>query len=286
MVDFSGKPAPTQRTELIAWRLGKMAELHGELKGEFNEGDVAMLARQHRYVRLRGESVRPVSLHPDTPLGELVVNGRVLGEVTSVTGLKALLNSDIEAPGPAMNPKSRKAGEERLLQCFLIREALQNGRRLHPLMPGLAAHGIDELRFVCDELNIGIGARMPDGSEKVTRGDMIALGRSGATWFPVFIELKYDRHLTRLLEQLQAIRGELLAEGVVEAFRKLLATVADVDEVDIDMAASRKMLVWPPTKSGDEAKATITQLGEQGVIAVTYTPQQARFDLACRPPVK
>lgn len=283
MVDFSGKPAPTQRTELIAWRLGKMAELHGELKGEFNEGDVAMLARQHRYVRLRGESVRPVSLHPDTPLGELEVDGRVLGKVTSVTGLKALLSSDVEAPGPAMNPKSRKAGEERLLQCFLIREALQNGRRLHTLMPGLAAHGIDELLFVCDELNIGIGARMPDGSKKVTRGDMIALGCSGATWFPVFIELKYDRHLTRLLEQLQAIQAELLAEGVVEAFRKLLATVADVGEADIDMAASRRMLVWPRIEPGREAKTTVTQLAAQGVIAVDYTmPEEARFDLDCR----
>jgi hypothetical protein len=285
MVDFSDKPAPTQRTALIAWRLGKMAELHDALKDEFDDADVATLARQHRYVRLRGESVRPVSLHPDTPLGELVVNGKVFGEVSNVAGLKALLKSDLEAPGPTRAPTDRDVGEERLLQCFLIREVLQSGRWLHPLMPGLADHGIDELKFVCDELNIGIGARMPDGSEKVTRGDIIALGRRGATWFPVFIELKYDRHLKRLLEQLQAIQCELLAGGVADAFRRLLATVAGVDETTIDMTASRKMLVWPRTQSGQEAKATVTQLAAQNIIAVTYTSEPESFHFQCPAPL-
>ena len=95
--------------------------------------------------------------------------------------------------------------------------------------------------FVSDELSAG-----------ALRADIIALGRKAETYFPVFIELKVKRQLTRLKVQLELARDAM--GGVPEIFTNYLSAVTGVEGKRIAFAP-KLILAWPSSESGNESKA-------------------------------
>lgn len=184
--------------------------------------DHAAWAADKRYVRINGGGLRPVSLCADSPCG--AVQGHGVRKTTTHL-LKARY-----APVPA--PGERKPKPEHRWQAALIEHALRWPEALPALLH--MRDVCDEIRFVTDELSIG-----------GIRADVVLVGRKGSQWFPVFIELKVHRNLTRLLEQLEDI-GELscfdAATGT--AFEEFLATAATIDG-KVHLQNALKVMIWP-----------------------------------------
>ncbi len=259
--------------------LRAISGLHERLIRPLGPDELRICAEHHLYPRLQGGGVRPVSLHPGQPLGKVRAGGRVVGEFTTLDGLRKRL-AELKAQNPAssFSPKpDDEVGEERKLQSWLIRQAMLQGRSFHRQIEGLSAQGLDDLVFVCDEISVSARMRAAQEASKGIRCDVIGLGRRGGTWFPVFIELKFKRELGTLIDQLESIQHEMLAESVAPAFRTLLATVAGLaSESDIDLAAARKMLIWP---DGNESDQTRDRRISKQLICVHYTPLGSAFHL-------
>jgi hypothetical protein len=260
-------PKPKTKNELVAWRLCNMANYAKELQ----KFDHAALAAQGKYIRIQGESVRLISIDPQTPLCKLQIDGVDLGNSKSVSELVRNIDAAQQLES------SRKPGEERAMQAYIIKAALTNNRSLSSLFHGLIEYGIDELMFICDELSVG--DRNTEDQGATYRADLIALGKKDGICFPVFIELKYSRALGRLIEQLDNIQNEMMKPDVSPSFLKLLSEVSGVPKESIDLGLAKRMVVWPRPegKENDRVSAAI----KDKVIFVEYQPPSEDFSFKC-----
>ena len=139
---------------------------------------------------------------------------------------------------------------------------MREGLRFHQSFQGFG-NEFDELIFVTDELNLEAG-------ENALRADMIAVGGRNGAYFPVFIELKNGRELTKLKMQLNKA-NEMLWENeetriVFAAFLKAVAGV----EVDTS-AKAKRMIIWPKSPSGNESES-VKKARREGFLIADFEP--------------
>lgn len=251
-------------TKTPAQYLEQMAEFASRLHEASLEH--AAWAADKRYVRINGGGLRVVSLCAASPCG--AVDGHGVRKTT-----QGLLNEDArKALIPLGKPKSKP---EHLWQAALIEHAL----RWPDALPSLLhlRDACDELRFVTDELSL-----------RTIRADVVLLGRRGSTWFPVFVELKVERNLERVLKQLGAI-AELanLDETIRAAFKKFAIAAASiygskiVGEIDLDRAL--KVMIWPSTPGVSTHIERAMKLNVRVLEFPHSTRPSARFDAPSLP---
>ncbi|MGV7240626.1 hypothetical protein [Caballeronia sp. M23-90] len=195
---------------------------------------LAELAERHCYVRIGGNGFRLVSIHLDNPCGSLYVDNQAIGTKPS---LDAVLNQAHFAShriGPPGNGK-----REHRLQAHLIHRALTQPGKLASLLD--CATLFDELFFLSDEFRLGD-----------IRADVIALGRKGLQYFPVFIELKATRTLKRVIQQLEDITERMAEEP--HAVAEFLAAASGIPAAEIAMIPLR-LIIWPSRGNGKENSA-------------------------------
>jgi hypothetical protein len=157
---------------------------------------------------------------------------------------------------------------EKALQSFLTREAYKHARHLEPI--NVASRITDEpvdLVFVTDEIALPI----IDGK---TVCDVLALRRDGGRSTPVLLELKDQRQLTRLVEQVEGYAAlvDLHANLFAELFAALLGEPVRFD------APAEKWIVWPaPPRPGPDPQED--WLAARGVRVVGYTETDGAFAL-------
>lgn len=206
----------TKRYDIIDKRLKNMEVMAKALASRNEE-----LAKNKKYIRIRGESYRAVSLSDEAPLCGYSKNGAK--KLDTILG-----HFKKDAPKPIEGSK-----KERRIQNHIIKEALRHGRSLKYAM-GLKK--VEELLFALDEVSLGDRKHTP-----IIRCDILAVGCFNGDWVPVLIELKYAREKTVLLGQLDAFCKEMKAHKT--AFIKLLE--ACTGEKLAKDKIIRKMVIWP-----------------------------------------
>jgi hypothetical protein len=240
------------------WMIGikNRADLARQWQGEWQT--LQDLATKYRYVRIQGDGFAAVSLSSKNPCGRLICkDGQQVPNMHQTVGEAVRCAIDalpFDDPGDYTPGADKK---EHRIQAFLIRHALMNNKAMHGLFSGFD-EAFDELWFVTDEL--------PAGEH---RADIIALGRKGDKYFPVFIELKVKRDLTKLIWQLEGIRD---AMALVETdFIHFLAAASGISPEKIIFAEHRLMLVWPTSESGNEHSKVEAFRHDQNGITAVYT---------------
>lgn len=156
---------------------------------------------------------------------------------------------------------------EKQLQSFLIREAYQNDRRLLSLNQASRDSGAPvELRFVTDELPL------PTDQGKVVC-DLLALRVDGeGHQIPVVIELKTERQLTRLVEQVTTYARLVDQQAVLFAqlYEALLGQPVSF------AAPCERWIVWPAVGDREPRAAELAALG---VRSAGYEVKGAGFSL-------
>ncbi len=206
--------------------------------------DHKKLAMKSRYIRIKGRKFRPVSIGGVNPCGHLRdERDQEILECDSLEEAIAKADSATEQKPGANKPEHR-------LQAFLILAALQNPvqfGRFHRVLPDFSDE-FDELIFITDEFSMKNGK---------VRADIVALGGKGGRFFPVFIELKNYRGFDKLRDQLNnACEWLWKNDQARDPFRRFLSAVSGValEKIDQEDKSARKMLIWPKSPSGKEAK--------------------------------
>ena len=151
-----------------------------------------------------------------------------------------------------------RATGEKALQSALIREAYGNGRKLASL--NAASTGTDdpvELMFITDEIPLPI----EDGKMVC---DVLALRRDRGRSTPVLLELKDDRLLTRLVEQVEGYAA--LVDAHADVFAELFGALLGED-VRFD-GPTEKWIVWPA--AGATIDPREEELAAKGIRVVGY----------------
>ena len=214
------------------------------------------LAENWIYIRVGSSGYRPISIAPENPCGRLIQRTKktVIGNFAKLS--TAIKNAkDAEKPNSPNSYKPGNAKPEHRMQATLIRHALMNGMELHGLCDGFT-DVFDELIFVTDELSAGD-----------IRADIIALGGRQGRYFPVFIELKANRELGRLTDQLRCARKAMEVAG--DSFLKLLANATGKPKSDIVFDDAKLLIIWPGSASGKE-RDDVAKARENGFIVAEY----------------
>jgi len=202
--------------------------------------------------------VSMIGLHPDAPQQGSLAR-RDLGPFRAdFAGIYA--RDCLRPPGRVV--------PEKHLQSFLVGEALQNDRAMRSLD---AATG-QKLRFITDELAI-----VREDGKLVC--DLLALRVDGGRCTPVVIELKTERQLKRLVEQVSAYAA--LVDRHRKAFSVLFSAVLGAP-LQLE-GPTEKWIVWPPRPTGGEPHAE--PLAAQGIGVLTYERVGAGYSLACEAPL-
>lgn len=154
---------------------------------------------------------------------------------------------------------------EKALQSFLIRESFKSGRKLSAINE--ASKLTDEpveLTFVTDEIPL------PRADGKIVC-DILALRRDGSRKTPVVLELKDDRLLSRLIEQVEGY--SLLVDEHSELFGRLFGALLG-EEVRFDGPAE-KWIVWPAAGVGKDPRED--DLAKRGIRVVSYIERDGGF---------
>jgi hypothetical protein len=154
---------------------------------------------------------------------------------------------------------------EKALQSFLIRDAQTHGRKMAAINAACADG--TELVFVTDEIALPV-----DGGKMVC--DILALRRDGGRCVPVLLELKDDRMLTRLVEQ---VRGYA---ALIDAHSDLFAELygALLGERVVFDAPTEKWIVWPAVGDGPDPRES--ELAEKGIRCVGYRQSGASYSFS------
>lgn len=219
------------------------------------------LAQALRYVRILGGGFRPVSISDNNPCGHLRAESK--GEIKTSKKIEtAIRKADV---GYAIDHKPKAKKPEHKIQAFIIRTALQDEDhfgRFHRLFSD-CSDVFDELIFVTDEFSINNGS---------VRADIVALGGKDGHYFPVFIELKNARSLTRLKNQLNSAHDFLWKDDRARvSFRRFLQAVTGVplDDILHTETAVRKMIIWPNSPSGEEDQS-VNEARKNGFLIMDF----------------
>lgn len=205
-------------------------------------------AEQQLHLRPSSTGIRLVDLSPDRPQ---LNRGRV-GDPRRLEAQFAQRLADPVKAGPG------RTTPEKVLQSWLLLDAYRHDSTMHALSP--------ELRFVTDEQNL------PD-EDKAKVCDLLALRTTAAGQVPVVIELKTEREMTRLIEQLAFAD---LVDAHARAFERLCSALRGA-EVSFTGSCER-WLVWPAAE-GHRVDPREGELGAMGIRVVTYEQSGAGFSL-------
>ncbi|TVR46241.1 MAG: hypothetical protein EA402_02910 [Planctomycetota bacterium] len=195
------------------------------------------------YFRPSSNGVAMISLDPQRPqLGE---GG--LRDLRRIAQAFPALFEHYCMRGPA------RPTPEKCLQSWLIAGALARGRRLLPL-----EEKGEELLFITDELPL---PAMPGG----VVCDLLAVQRSTAGCSLMVIELKSQRAMTRLVEQVTGYAA--LVDEHLPAFAGLAETVLGEKLPDLDHTL--RTIVWPATTHATDPRAA--ELAALGIRCIGYT---------------
>ncbi len=164
---------------------------------------------------------------------------------------------------------------EKALQSHLIREAYLHGRHMVSLNDAsrVTPEPVD-LLFVTDEISLPLRAG------KIVC-DVLALRCDGARSTPVLIELKDQRLLTRLVEQLDGFAA--LLDEHADRFASLFGALFGRD-VRFDGPAE-KWLVWPAAGPGPDPREE--ELASKGIRVAGYDEHDGAYVMRVgRPPIR
>lgn len=149
---------------------------------------------------------------------------------------------------------------EKALQSLLIGEAYKHDRKLTPINDASNQTAVPvELWFMTDEI------AMPVEEGKKAVCDLLALRRDGGRSTPVLLELKDDRMLTRLVEQVEGY--STLMNEHAELFMELYGALLG-ERVRFD-GSTESWIVWP--SAGREVDPREEELAARGIRVVSYT---------------
>lgn len=154
---------------------------------------------------------------------------------------------------------------EKALQSFLIRDSHAHGRRMEAI--NVASRQTTEpveLIFVTDEIPLPLA----DG--KIVC-DILALRRDEGRSTPVLLELKDDRMLTRLVEQVEGY--SVLVDEHRGLFAELFGALLG-EPVTFDRP-TEKWIVWPAAGVGKDPRED--ELAAKGIRVVTYNEEAAEY---------
>jgi hypothetical protein len=197
-----------------------------------------------------------VGLLPDRPQ-------RGKSGITNVDGLAGGFEEMFNAH--CRNIEQGRLTGEKALQSFLIRESYTHGRSLEPI--NAASQQTDEpveLVFVTDEL------ALPLEAGKIVC-DVLALRRDGGRSTPVLLELKDDRMLSRLVEQVEAYSA--LVDEHADLFAGLFGALLGED-VRFD-GPTEKWVVWPSAGPGKDPRED--ELATKRIRVVTYEARHGAY---------
>jgi hypothetical protein len=255
----------------IGGRLRKMVDMARMLQE--NKDLFSQCVKNDCYVRIGGESFRAVSLKKDYPLCGCVKIGAKRLEI-----IERHFN-EFEKKQDKLQPSVLKKKKERTLQCWIIREALKSDRDLLGLL-GIKGQHFDELRFALDEVSLGDkhhkvcdipGINLKNEKKcNAVRCDLLAVGRRGSEIFPVIIELKSNRNMTRLKEQLHNF-AELIGH-FRDDFKNLLDVCTGLPLNDYTL---RKIIIWPtPTSQvNNKTEMHLNELIYAGINVLEYNEE-------------
>jgi hypothetical protein len=223
--------------------LKSRAKLARQWRNELEEH--RRLAGDFIYVRIRGVDFRPISISPTNPCGRLIKRRNEVPLEGTANIKNAIRSVEDAKPADYFRPNTGKenAKPEHKIQASLIHYALRNNLAFQDMFDNFESV-FDELLFVTDELSAGN-----------IRADIIALGRRAKAYFPVFIELKVKRNLSRLIEQLEAAKKA--AEIAQDDFIEFLSAATGVEKQCI-VFEPKSIIIWIESESGNESKAVRT----------------------------
>jgi hypothetical protein len=194
--------------------------------------------------------VAMVGLLPEKPQRGKSGIHDLTGLVTNFEELFAVRCKDI--------PQGRVTGEK-ALQSWLIRDGNTHDRRLDSINAASARTDCPvELVFVTDEISLPV-----EGGKIVC--DILALRKDGGRSTPVLLELKDDRLLTRLIEQVEGYAR--LIDDHADLFEELFGALLG-EKVKFD-APTEKWIVWP--SAGENVDPREDELTDRRIRVVGYT---------------
>jgi hypothetical protein len=154
---------------------------------------------------------------------------------------------------------------EKALQSFLVRDAYTHGRRM--ALINAASTQTNEpvdLVFVTDEIALPV-------AEGKMVCDVLGIRRDGGRSTPVLLELKDNRMLTRLIEQVDGYSA--LVDEHADLFAEFFGALLG-EEVRFD-GPTEKWIVWPAAGQGRDPREDV--LAARGIRVVAYTEQGGSY---------
>jgi len=257
-------------SDKISDRLRYMSRLAKERAEKFSE-----LSLEDVYIRIGGNGFRAVSVAETSPLasyGKMVEkNDKKVWMSTATVKNWSTVCKHLDYNEPAGINGTK---EERRLQAYMIRRAIQTKENSLRELIGNMIGGVefDDILFAFDEISLGdqyqkVPFRNPINGEAdgIIRCDLLCVGRRGDEGWPILVELKYDRQLGRLFEQLDEF-SLFVTKHYKNEFSELLMAATDV-QVNCDKCY--KVLVWPGNEN--ETDSTKKRLKESDVQVIEYT---------------
>lgn len=190
-----------------------------------NDAELAAdkLARKGSYVRLARDGYRLVSIRTENPCGS--TGSKPVKSVEDVKGCIAIDSSG--------KPPGNKKPEQRV-QAYLIHQSLVHTPESIARMLDPKGQLVDRLWFVADEIRLG--------DEKI-RADMLFVGSKNQKMFPVLVELKANRSLGKVVEQLDNMDSAVKCSSI--AFCDFLRSAVPETAGGLDFGALQKWIIWP-----------------------------------------
>lgn len=147
---------------------------------------------------------------------------------------------------------------EKVLQSFIISRAYRDGRRLGVLQTPSSRGGLfADVLFVTDELAV-----LTEAGKSVC--DLLALRYQAGRMNPALIELKSERHMSRLVEQLDSYAK--LVERFRTEFERIYSAV--LGKPVRFTGPPERWLVWPGPCTGPDRREV--ELARAGIGVVQY----------------
>ncbi len=286
MRKIEGKPTSGKRDEMINWRIANMAEFARDL---ISIGwDRCQEAQKDVYIRIRGESMQAVSLKDDSAL-----NGCGKAQ-TCASKIESEARKTPKRLGEGTTRREEdvfNAKKERRLQAYIVKKSLEDkGSLLGATLFKCLDSIFDELLLVTDEISFGDSNHeneneLPEELRRrnrtyrpdIVRCDIFAVGKIGDEIHPVLIELKSERSLSRLFEQLDNASfdiGDSRNPKKDERRIGIANLVKETTGMEISSFDVKKVLVWPVPKTGDSSSTdTTNRIASSKVICIDYFEQ-------------
>lgn len=192
----------------------------------------------HRYVRLQRDGYRLISIDTENPCGNAGSKS-----CKTISKVKTCIDSGYKADKPNNDkPEAR-------LQAYLIYQCLRYGPEHAARMLDPEGQLIDHLWFVADEVRLG---------DKNIRADMLFVGSKGRQAFPILAELKANRTLGKVVEQLDNMQNAVSDHTTTVSFSNFLkqSVPQAADDFHWTFEVLQKWIIWPAAPS-DKPRSSV-----------------------------